>query len=73
MIVRLLFVLFISGASGIAYLAGYSRLMTGLLVGFGGIVSFFGLLFVVEPSHRELWFPVYGVGSPWPFFSWVVF
>lgn len=69
MIIRILLVVFISGASAVCYLSGYARLMSGLLIGFGSLVSvFFGLLFVIPEESRELWFPVYGDGSGWPFF-----
>lgn len=69
MIIRIILALFISLASGISYLAGYVRLMSGLLAGFGVLVSaFFGILFVVPAESRDLWFPVYGQGSGWPFF-----
>ncbi len=68
MIVRIVLLLFISAASGICYLAGMTRLMSSLLIGFAVMVStFFGILFVV-PESRELWFPVYGEGASWPFF-----
>ncbi|MEE4243358.1 MAG: hypothetical protein V2I36_17985 [Desulfopila sp.] len=69
MIVRIFLILFISGASAVCYLAGYVRLMSGLLLGFASLVSvFFGALFVVPEENRELWFPVYGDGAAWPFF-----
>lgn len=69
MIIRIFLVLFISAASAICYLAGYTRLMSGLLIGFGAFLSlFFGLLFVVPEESRELWFPIYGEGAGWPFF-----
>lgn len=69
MIVRIVLVLFVSGASAVCYLAGYTRLMSALLIGFGTVISlFFGLLFVVPEGSRELWLPVYGGGSAWPFF-----
>jgi hypothetical protein len=69
MILRIIFVLFVSGASGVCYLAGFARLMSALLIGFGGLASiFFGLIFVVPEENRGLWFPVYGEGAAWPFF-----
>lgn len=69
MIIRIVLVLFISGASGICYLAGFARLMSALLIGFGALAStFFGILFIVPEENRELWFPVYGDGAAWPFF-----
>ena len=69
MILRIIFVVFVSGASGICYLAGFARLMTALLIGFGALAAvFFGIIFVVPEESRELWFPVYGEGAAWPFF-----
>ncbi len=69
MIIRIILALFISGASGICYLAGIARLMSGLLIGFGSLVCiFFGIIFIVPEENRQLWFPVYGEGSAWPFF-----
>lgn len=69
MIIRILLVVFISAASAICYLAGYARLMSGLLIGFGSLISlFFGILFVIPEESRELWFPIYGEGAGWPFF-----
>jgi hypothetical protein len=69
MILRIIFIVFVSGASGICYLAGFSRLMSALLIGFGALASiFFGIIFVVPEENRELWFPVYGDGAAWPFF-----
>jgi len=69
MIIRVLLVLFISGGSGICYLAGFARLMSALLIGFGALASiFFGIIFVVPEENRKLWFPVYGDGAAWPFF-----
>ena len=47
MIVRILLVVFISVTSGAGYLAGFVRLISGLLVGFGALVSmFFAILFI---------------------------
>lgn len=69
MILRIIFVVFVSGASGICYLAGFARLMSALLIGFGALASiFFGIIFVVPEENLELWFPVYGDGAAWPFF-----
>lgn len=69
MIIRILFVVFISGAAGICYLAGFTRLMSALLIAFGALASvFFGIVFVVPHGSMELWFPVYGEGAAWPFF-----
>ncbi len=69
MIIRIILVVFASVASGISYLAGLIRLMSALLVGFGALVSFFfGILFMVPEENRQLWFPVYGQGTSWPFF-----
>ncbi len=69
MILRIIFVVFISGASGICYIAGFTRIMSSLLIGFGALAAtFFGIMFVVPEASRELWFPVFGDGAAWPFF-----
>ncbi len=69
MIVRIVLVLFVSGASVICYLAGFTRLMSALLMGFGALVSlFFGILFQVSAEQRQVWVPVNGQGASWPFF-----
>ena len=69
MILRIIFVIFVSGASGICYLAGFTRIMSSLLIGFGMLAAtFFGVIFVLPETSRELWFPIYGDGAAWPFF-----
>ena len=69
MIIRVILAVFISGATGICYLAGFARLMSGLLIGFGSLVCiFFGIIFIVPEENRQLWFPVFGDGLAWPFF-----
>jgi hypothetical protein len=68
MIIRLILIAFFSGSSAICYLAGLTRLMSGLLVGFGSLVSlFFGILFLLPAENRNLWFPLHGDGVVWPF------
>lgn len=68
MIFRIIFVIFISGASGVCYMAGFARIMSSLLIGFGALAAtFFGIMFIVPEANRELWFPVYGDGAAWPF------
>lgn len=69
MVIRILLALFASGAAGVCFLAGYARLMSGLLIGFGALTGvFFGILFLVPEQSRDLWFPVHGTASGWPFF-----
>lgn len=69
MIIRIILILFVSGATTFIYLAGIVRLMSALLVGFGGLVAcFFGILFLVPASDRQLWLPVHAGGASWPFF-----
>ncbi len=69
MIIRILFVLFFSFASAVCYLAGYSRIMSALLILLGALASaLFGMLFVVPQTSSELWFPVYGNWAGWPCF-----
>jgi len=68
MIIRLILIAFVSGSSAICYLGGLMRLMSGLLVGFGALVSlFFGILFLLPEENRNLWFPLHGEGVVWPF------
>lgn len=68
MIIRIILILFTSLASGVCYLAGYARLTSSLLVGFGSLVSFFfGVLFLLPEEQRNLWFPVYGTSAVWPY------
>ena len=69
MIVRILLAAFSSLVGGVCYLAGMMRLMSGLLVGFGVLVSlFFAVIFAMPASEDRLWFPVYGDAASWPFF-----
>lgn len=69
MVLRILFILFLSCTASVCYLAGYTRLMSGILVFFGALVSFFfGLLFTMSPESRALWLPVYQNGNSWPFY-----
>lgn len=69
MILRIIMIVLVSGASGVCYLAGFARLTSALLIGFGALAAvFFGIIFVVPEKTRDLWFPVYGDGAAWPFF-----
>jgi hypothetical protein len=69
MIVRLLIAVFSSVVSGVCYISGMLRLMSGLLLGFGVFTAlFFGVIFLLPASDDRLWFPIYGTGSSWPFF-----
>ncbi len=69
MIIRVLIAGFASSVAGASYLAGMTRIMTALLLGFGAFVSFiFGLLFLLPGDEGRLWFPVSGEAPPYPFF-----
>lgn len=69
MVVRIVIALFISLVSGVGYLAGLSRLMSGLLIGFGVICGlFFGLIFLLPPGSEKITFAVSAQGVSWPFF-----
>ena len=68
MIVRILIAGFASFVSGLGYLTGLSRLMTALLVGFGGFSSlFFGFLFLLPVDQERLLFPIYEKVPAWPY------
>lgn len=69
MIVRMLIVVFVSTVGGACFLAGMNRLMSGLLLGFGVLIScFFGVLFAVPSSEDILGVPLHGKGGSIPFF-----
>jgi len=69
MIVRIVIAVFLSVVTGVCYLAGLSRLISGLLIGFGVLASlFFGILFVLPPGSERVSFSVAAPGSSWPFF-----
>ena len=69
MIVRILLAGFSSIVSGVCYLSGLVRIMSGLLLGFGVLAAlFFGIVFLIPASDDRLWFPIYGGGASWPFF-----
>ena len=69
MIIRVLIAGFASSVAGVSYLAGMTRIMTALLLGFGAFVSFiFGLFFLLPGDEGRLWFPVSGEAPPYPFF-----
>ena len=68
MIVRILIAGFASFVSGLGYLTGLTRLMTALLVGFGGFSSlFFGCLFLLPVDQERLLFPIYEKVPAWPY------
>ena len=69
MIVRIVIALFISLVSGVCFLAGLTRLMSALLIGFGVICGlFFGLVFLLPPGSDRVTFAVTAQGESWPFF-----
>jgi hypothetical protein len=68
MIVRILIAGFASFVSGLGYLTGLSRLMTALLVGFGGLSSLLlGGLFLLPVDQERLLFPIYEKVPAWPY------
>lgn len=68
MIVRILIAGFASFVSGLSYLAGLTRLMTALLVGFGSFSAFFfGALFLLPVDAERLMFPIYEPVPAWPY------
>lgn len=68
MIVRILIAGFASFVAGLSYLTGLTRLMTALLVGFGGLSSlFFGCLFLLPVDQERLVFPIYEKVPAWPY------
>jgi len=69
MIIRIVLAGFSSIVSGVCYLSGLMRVMSGLLLMFGVLASlFFGIIFMLPASNDRLWFPIYGHGASWPFF-----
>jgi len=69
MVVRVLIAGFASFVAGFSYLTGLAKLMTGLLLGFGALSSFFfGILFVLPIDAERLFFPVYEKVPAWPYF-----
>ena len=69
MIIRLILALFISIVSSFCFLSGLTRLMSGLLIGFGALSSiFFGAVFLLPPNPDRLLFPLVGSGPAYPFF-----
>lgn len=69
MIVRIVIAVFLSVVTGVCYMAGLSRLISGLLIGFGVLASlFFGILFLIPPGSDRVSFAVSAAGSSWPFF-----
>ena len=69
MIVRIILAGFSSVVSGVCYLSGLMRIMSGLLLGFGILAGlFFGIIFLLPANDDRLWFPIYGNGSSLPFF-----
>lgn len=69
MIVRIVIAVFISLVSGVCFLAGLTKLMSALLIGFGVISAlFFGIIFLFPPGSDRLTFAVTAPGASWPFF-----
>ncbi len=69
MIVRILIAGFASFVAGLSYLTGLAQMMTGLLLGFGALCSFFfGILFSLPINADRVFFPVYEKVPAWPYF-----
>lgn len=73
MIVRIFIAGFASLVGGVSYLSGLSRLMNGLLLGFGALMAFFlGTLFILPSGEDILGFPVQAMASGIPFYVLMV-
>ena len=69
MIARIVIAVFISFVTGACYMAGLSRLISGLLIVFGVLSSLlFGVLFLLPPGSDRVSFAVNAPGASWPFF-----
>lgn len=69
MVIRLLLAGFVSIVSGFSFLAGLTRLMSALLLGFGVLTAIsFGIVFLLPPNDDRLLFPISVSGAAWPFF-----
>lgn len=69
MVVRIAIALFASLVAGLSYLTGLTRLMTGLLLGFGAFASgFLGILCLLPMDSKRLVFPIYEQVPAWPYF-----
>lgn len=69
MVVRVLIAGFASFVAGLSYLTGLAKMMTGLLLGFGALCSFFfGILFFLPINAERVFFPVYEKVPAWPYF-----
>lgn len=69
MVVRVLIASFASFVAGLSYLTGLAKMMTGLLLGFGALCSFFfGILFFLPINAERVFFPVYEKVPAWPYF-----
>jgi len=68
MIVRIVIAVFVSVVTGVCYMAGLSRLISALLIGFGVLTSlFFAILFLLPPGSARASFAVSAPGESWPF------
>jgi hypothetical protein len=69
MVIRIFIAFFTSFVAGLSYLTGLAKLMTGLLLGFGALSSFFfGILFVLPIDAERPFFPLYEKVPAWPYF-----
>lgn len=69
MVIRILIAGFASLVAGLSYLSGLSRMMSGLLMGFGSFCAFFfGILFLLPIDSERLLFPIYEPVPAWPYF-----
>lgn len=68
MIIRVLIAGFASLVCGLGFVAGLTRLMSGLLLGFGALSSFFlGILFWLPVDSERRLFPVSQSAPYWPY------
>jgi hypothetical protein len=68
MLVRILIGGFASIVSGLGFITGLTRLMSGLLLGFGTCCSFFfALIFFLPVDSKRLLLPVYEPVPFWPY------
>ena len=69
MIVRVLIAVFASAVGGVSFLAGLTRLMTALLLGFGALVSIgLGGILILPIGQEYLWFILHDEVVTWPYF-----
>jgi hypothetical protein len=69
MVIQIVLAAFLSLVFGFGYLSGMIRVMSGLLIGFGVLSSFFfGVLFIIPNLQEVVGTPVLRPGGAYPFF-----